>query len=178
MKKSFAFSLALLALWCACNSTDPIQTAVEQYQVSAKKTGIPTQGATDTLMRAYQAFVDKSPDNPQTPEYLYEMSKLYQVQQKFDQQVATCQTILDKYPTFNKNAEVQFLQAFAYENYLHDTAKAKAAYDAFLQKYPTHQLAGDAKVAVENLGKSPEELLKMLIEKHKNSDLSSKDSSK
>ncbi len=60
-----------------------------------------------------------------------------------------------------------FLMAFAYENYLKDTEKAKQAYEAFLKKYPENQLARDAKFSLDNLGKSPEEVMDMILKKNK-----------
>ena len=53
-----------------------------------------------------------------------------------------------------------FMQAFIYENDLHDLDKAKTAYEDFLQKYPNDPDFGDdAQIALKTLGKSPEELI-------------------
>lgn len=50
---------------------------------------------------------------------------------------------------------------FVYENDLNDLENAKQTYEAFLQKYPNDpDFADDAQMALKNLGKSPEELIK------------------
>lgn len=54
-----------------------------------------------------------------------------------------------------------FMQGFIYENDLNDLVKAKAAYEAFLAKYPDDpDYADDARLALKMLGKSPEEIVK------------------
>lgn len=174
MKKTLlagTFILALLSLLSACKNSTPTETidkAVAEYQQSAKQTGMPSKGKADTLLQAYQAFVDQNPNDAQTPEYLFKMGEIYQFHQQYDKGIATYQTIIDKYPKYDKAPQAMFLMAFAYENYLKDTNKAKTAYEAFLQKYPTHQLAKDAQFSLDNLGKTPEEVMEMILKKNKN----------
>ncbi len=52
-----------------------------------------------------------------------------------------------------------FLEAYTFENNLNDTASARIQYNEFLQKYPKGELSEDAKLALMNLGKSPEEIV-------------------
>lgn len=164
------FILCLLSLLSACNNSTPEETidkAVAAYQQSAKQTGMPSKGKADTLLQAYQAFVDKNPDDTKTPEYLFKMGEIYQFHQQYDKGIATYQTIIDKYPNYEKTPQAMFLMAFAYENYVKDINKAKTAYESFLQKYPTHQLAKDAQFSLDNLGKTPEEVMDMILKKNK-----------
>jgi TolA-binding protein len=58
-----------------------------------------------------------------------------------------------------------FLKAFVYEDQLHDLNKAKKYYEEFLEKYPDSDFADDARISLQNLGKSPEELIKEFEEK-------------
>jgi tetratricopeptide (TPR) repeat protein len=54
-----------------------------------------------------------------------------------------------------------FLAGFIYENDLGDLNNAKMTYETFLKRYPTNpDYADDAQLALKNLGKSPEELIK------------------
>ena len=53
-----------------------------------------------------------------------------------------------------------FLEAFVYETQLFDTQKAGEIYKEFIVKYPKHELADDAQASINNLGKTPEELVK------------------
>jgi hypothetical protein len=52
-----------------------------------------------------------------------------------------------------------FLIGYLYNNELHHLDSAAAAYRRFLEKYPNHEMALSAQFELDNLGKSPEELL-------------------
>ncbi len=59
-----------------------------------------------------------------------------------------------------------FLAGFIYENDLSDMANAKTVYETFLKRYPTNaDYADDARMALKNLGKSPEELIREFEQK-------------
>jgi TolA-binding protein len=71
---------------------------------------------------------------------------------------------------FSENERVPlalFLQGFIYENNLADMPNAKLKYEEFLEKYPQHEMAKDAQIALQNLGKTPEELIKEFEAKNK-----------
>ena len=58
------------------------------------------------------------------------------------------------------------MMGFVYENDLNDLVKAKATYEAFLQKYPNDpDFADDAKTALTMLGRSPEDIIKEFEQK-------------
>ncbi len=62
---------------------------------------------------------------------------------------------------FSKHAVAFFLMGFIYETQLNDMVNSKRIYEEFLRKYPDHPLTSDVKFSLDNLGKSPEELIKM-----------------
>jgi tetratricopeptide (TPR) repeat protein len=69
--------------------------------------------------------------------------------------------LYSKKPDHAKAPTALFMMAFIYEDDLHDMAKAKSTYEEFLKKYPNDaDFADDAKMALQLLGKSPEELVK------------------
>ena len=55
---------------------------------------------------------------------------------------------------------MHFLKAFIYDNNLKDIKKARTAYSDFIQKYPKHELTDDAMISMDNLGKTPEQIVK------------------
>ena len=61
------------------------------------------------------------------------------------------------------------MAGFILANDLEDLDEAKSTYELYLEKYPNGQLADDARVELENLGKSPEEILLEKIQ-NKNKD--------
>ena len=52
-----------------------------------------------------------------------------------------------------------FLVGYLYNNELHNTDSAAAAYRRFLERFPQHEMATSAQYELQTLGKSPEELL-------------------
>jgi outer membrane protein assembly factor BamD (BamD/ComL family) len=68
------------------------------------------------------------------------------------------QKILDEYPEGIYTSKALFMVGFVNANYLKNYVKAKEYYTNFLEKYPDHDLADDAKYEIENLGKDINEL--------------------
>ena len=52
-----------------------------------------------------------------------------------------------------------FSTGFIYANNLNQVDSARAAYTLFLEKYPQSELAASAKGELENLGRTPEEII-------------------
>ncbi len=64
-----------------------------------------------------------------------------------------------------KAANSQFMIAFVFENDMNRLEQAREAYQVFLKKYPKSEMADDAKIALANLGKTPEQLLESLLKR-------------
>ena len=112
------------------------------------------------MIQAYEDFVNLFPDDSLAPEYLYKGSELAMNLQMSGRAIEGFQEILNNYPDFDKAALCVFLQAFIYENHMQQYDEAKALYRSFLEKYPGHELAEDAMVSMQNMGKSLEDLIK------------------
>lgn len=68
------------------------------------------------------------------------------------------QSILDHYPKGEYAAKAMFMIGFINANYTNNLDKARKYYNEFLEKYPNHDLADDAKYEIQNLGKSIDDL--------------------
>jgi len=64
------------------------------------------------------------------------------------------------YPAHAKAPDALFLQAFTFETMLNDASSAKSYYTQFVEKFPTHKLVPQAQLSIQNLSKSPEDLIK------------------
>jgi TolA-binding protein len=124
------------------------------------------QTATE-LINAYLDYAEKHKDNPDAPDYLYKAADLSLNINQSRQSLDLYNRIIYQYPDYKKAPECLFLMGYIYENYLQELGKAKEIYEQFIAKYPTHEFADDAKVSIENLGKSPEELIRSFEEKNK-----------
>jgi TolA-binding protein len=68
----------------------------------------------------------------------------------------------DLYKNFPKSEEAPkalFMSGFILANNLNKLDEAKMTYQTFLDKFPKHELAPQIKIELENLGKTPEEIL-------------------
>jgi len=116
----------------------------------------------------YDQIVNEFPKSKYVPESLFEMAKLYQGQvikninskESLRKAVSMYKKIFTEYPNSPRAESSIFMSAFILANELQDINAAKTAYQLYIQKYPNGELVKDAKIELQNLGKSPEEILK------------------
>lgn len=112
----------------------------------------------------YEEVTDRFQTSP------YAESSLSRLAYMYNNDIKDKKRALDAYKRFyrlfpsSKQAPTMlFLSAFIYNNeYNNDPAmldSARQSYELFLQKYPDHELAASARFEVENLGKTPDELI-------------------
>ena len=122
--------------------------------------------ATITI-EAYNEFATHFPTDSLAPEYLFKAADLYRAQHKYEEALKNYSQIQSDYADYKKVPQTMFLQGFVYENDLKDLDKAKERYQAFLDTYPDHELAKDVQFSLNNLGRSPEDIIKEFNEKVK-----------
>ena len=72
-------------------------------------------------------------------------------------------SVADKYPKSEQAPQSLFMAGFIYANELKNYDEAIKTYKLFLEKYPDNQLASSAKDELDNMGLTPEEILKKKI---------------
>lgn len=118
------------------------------------------------LVKLYVQFADQNPNDPQSPEYLFKAADISMNLNRPVQTIKLFDRILTAYPSSDKAPSSLFLKAFVYEDQLQDYDKAKKYYELFLSEYPNSEFADDAEVSINNLGKTPEELIKEFEKKN------------
>jgi TolA-binding protein len=112
------------------------------------------------IIELYKEYADKFPEDTLAAEYLFRAGDVSNGIGQYKEAIGfykRCSEI----NTYGKQPVAFFLQGFIYETQLNDMQNAKRIYEEFLQKYPNHKLASDVNFSLANLGKSPEELVKM-----------------
>jgi len=107
----------------------------------------------------YEKFSRTFPIDTLSPKYLMKAADICSNTNQAAKSVELCRRIVEQYPNFKDVATAMFLMAFVTENKLNNIPRAKELYQQFIQKYPNHPMAKDAKASVENLGLSDEELI-------------------
>ncbi|MEN3041430.1 MAG: tetratricopeptide repeat protein [Bacteroidia bacterium] len=117
------------------------------------------------LARKEEAFVKKYPNHPVVPKLLIESAEIYGTYFGDAQKAVELLREVDR--RFRHKSPLApkalFYEAFLYETMLNDTAKARQRYEDFLQYYPDHELARDARLSIQNLGRSPSELMQQIL---------------
>ncbi|MBK9732346.1 MAG: tetratricopeptide repeat protein [Chitinophagaceae bacterium] len=108
------------------------------------------------------AFIQKYPQDTMASQYLFELGMLYQKQRKFDQAVNVFDKVYREYPDSKHARNAVFLQGFLYANVLNNYGKANEKYQLYLDKFSAAdaKMTNDVQLELQNMGKSPDELLK------------------
>ena len=79
-------------------------------------------------------------------------------QEKFQEAMANFKEVIDNYPETEFAAKSMFMIGFINANHLKNLEEARKYYQAFVDKYPKHELVESAKYELETLGKNIEDL--------------------
>ena len=112
------------------------------------------------LIDKSKLFAETFPDDELSPAYLFRAGNVAVGISLFDDAVNFFETVHQKYTSYDRAPDALFLEGFTYENHLNNIENAKRCYNEFLKRFPDDQLAEQVRVVLENIGKSPEELVK------------------
>lgn len=152
-------------------SQSEMETLISEKESVLKKIDISTPETkieAENLVKAYIDYADKFPKDSRCPEYLYKAAEVTGALNRYLHAIDIYERIINEYPESDKAPFALFLQAFNFENQSHDLKKAEELYKKFIEKYPNHEFVKDAKASIDNLGKTPEELIEEFEAKNKN----------
>ncbi len=115
-----------------------------------------------SYLRSSIAYAALLPKDAATEQILYKAAENAYYTQQFEQALTLYQWFETAFPLSIKASQALFMRAFIYDENLQQYEKAGQLYQAFLQKYPSDEFADDAATLLENLGKTPEEMIQML----------------
>ena len=119
----------------------------------------------NTLRDYYKQFVSAYPTDTLSGLYIYNLAMMEADHYKrYEESVNYLERFYREFPNHKNAAKALFLQGFTYAEYLKDFKRAEAVYTKFLQTYPDHEMVESIKFELQNLGKTPEELLNNQIQ--------------
>lgn len=156
------FSSFFILLSCQPDEKQLLVTKINDLEKTLfeNKKGIIDTKEASNMIHAYKEFADQYPQDTMSPKYLFKAADVSINTFHSVQTVKIFDRIITEYPDFEKVPQAMFLKAFTFENYLNDIEKAKKYYLEFIAKYPDHPFTNDAQISLQNLGKSPEEIIK------------------
>jgi len=116
--------------------------------------------AAQELVKKSQSYSEQYPKNENTPAVLFKAADVARSIGEYGKAIQLWGKVWRNYPKFNKAPDAIFMQAFTYENNLKDIQNAKRYYLQFIEQFPKNPLREQAIVALKNLGKSPEDLIR------------------
>lgn len=150
-------------LFAACGPTkekDQEKISVLEAELFSQSSGMINKEKADEVVDLYITFADTYPEDSISAEYLFKAADISMNMNLPTKAINLYKRIRAEYPGFRKAPECLFLTGYIYENYLGKLEEAKAIYEEFIDKYPDNDFADDAQISINNLGKSPEELIK------------------
>ena len=172
MKTNLLFIALLLLAFVSCQrnaktteaQVKEAEAALFNDDMSANVEAVPNAIAT------FVKYAEDHADAPEAPEYLFKAIEVsINAKQDTQQSVDLVQRLLKDYPQFDKNPVALFMLAtFVYDDQLHDYDKARECYQRIMKDYPDSPFAKDAGIAIEQLGVSPEELIKIFESQQEN----------
>jgi outer membrane protein assembly factor BamD (BamD/ComL family) len=163
MTLKYPFLLVASIALFACNS--PKEKALQRIKDLEAKDSVFSPQLIEETKAAYLDFATKYPDDELAPEYIFKAGQRCNVMADHEEAIGLFQRVIDQYPRNRASEEALFLQAYIYENHLHQDAKARELYTTFISKYPKSELREDAEAAIRNMGKTPEEILESFNQK-------------
>jgi outer membrane protein assembly factor BamD (BamD/ComL family) len=148
---SFIIGYSLFLFGCTKLTEEELWQKVEQSRIG---------GNFDSTIQVCQIIVQEYPNGQKASAALYLLGETYQ-NGKHDYHTAInyYQAFVKKYPDLNSTPVAMFIIGFIYNNNLQMIDSARIAYQEFVTKFPNHELASSAKFELENLGKSPDEIV-------------------
>lgn len=114
----------------------------------------------DSLLSLYEKFIADYPEDTLVAGYLFKAATLAMNIDEGAKAISFFDQYLRDFPGGPKAPLCSFFRAYVQENLLKNLDQAKESYLQFLEKYPDHDFSDDARAALENLGKSPEQLIR------------------
>ncbi len=168
MKRLWPPVLVLLLLLAGCgkrSANDYFSKAEDAYTL-AKQTADTLRNREgrgnlfEPALENYMKVVSEYPDDPLAERALFRAATIRNDEMRDPAQaVVSYKLYAEKYPDAQKAPVATFLVGYLYNNDLHLLDSAAAWYRRFLDRYPHHEMAGSAQFELNELGKSPEELL-------------------
>lgn len=149
-----ACTAVLAALLIASCSRNGDQDLAKQAVELGKKND--TRGA----IAKFEELVEEYPDSPLAPEALYEIGVLQSsIEELSAKAIPTLESMIATYPSSPVVHKAVFVLGYLYNNRFGNLEKAKLYYERYLRQFPDSIYAKDARMELQNLGKTPEEIL-------------------
>ncbi|PCJ83416.1 MAG: hypothetical protein COA57_11320 [Flavobacteriales bacterium] len=168
MKTKFLVIVSIIGL-LSCNSEvsekEQLTQNITKLENQLRKNDQLNESVANQVIQAYKEYADKFPNDSIAPDYLFKAGEVSIGLRQYTSAISFLERLNEHHPKYAKAPECFFLIAFVYDAYLSRKGKAKEMYEKFIEQYPDHHFADDAKASIEHMNMSDEDLIKMFQEK-------------
>ena len=120
-----------------------------------------------TMAERAQEYARRFPQDTLAPYFLFQAANVSRGIGDFKQSVELWGEVATEFESYRRAPEALFLEALTLDENLGDPRQAAKRYETFLEKYPKHPLANDARLLLEaaKSGKSADDLVKEFQQK-------------
>ena len=164
--KKLLLSIFVVLMMLSCGEKMSVKEVKELESKVLAEGAKPTKEEVIQLIDAYILFAEQNPDDVQSPDYLFRALDIAVGvnAEGPDKAVKIADMLIEKYSDFEMTPMAMYLKGFVYENIVGDLQNAEKTYRQFIEKYPESPMVEDVKATIENLGLSPEELIRKFEE--------------
>ena len=164
--KKVLLSIFVVLIMLSCGEKVSVKEVKELESKVLAKGAKPTKEEVIQLIDAYILFAKQNPNDSQSPEFLFKaLDVAVGVNAEGPQKaIDIANVLIEKYPDFEMTQMAMFVKGFVYEDIIGDLQNAEMTYRQFIEKYPNSPIVEDVKATLENLGLTPEELVRKFEE--------------
>jgi TolA-binding protein len=166
----FAAVLVFLIAIAGCGKPTAEESfaAAEEAQKAAEAALGSSPEVQDSLfllaIDTYEQILENDPEHPLAEIALFRIAELHNNgTRRFPDAIDAYRRFLVMYRGSPQAPVSLFMIGFLYNNELRQTDSAAAAYRQFLQEFGGHELAASARAELDNLGKSPEQIIEQQL---------------
>ena len=111
------------------------------------------------LIDVYKAYATTFPADTLAPEYLFRAANVSKNMRDPEQSIFLYDRIIRDYSGWSRIADAYYLRAFTLDSEMGNKGEAEVAYREVISRFPDHPFARDARIMIENLQYSDEELI-------------------
>lgn len=145
---------------------DPLLIEIRSMESRAAKDTVLDRTVGLRLLRAYQDYYNRNPQDSLGLSFLFEAGKVADAIGKYDKAVELLANYHDGIDNRDRKAEAAYMVAFIYDAHLKRANEAVKQYNKVIELYPESPWASQSKQALHLAGKSDEELLRFIREKN------------
>lgn len=121
------------------------------------------QGNYHSVIESCNIIIEKHKKSPHRPEALYNNASIHKnFLKEYNSSITMFRQLASEYPDHSLTPSAMFLVGFIFNNDLNEVDSARTTYLLFLEKYPDHEMVASARFELDNLGHSPEDILRKM----------------